>query len=202
MAQAKQKKIPIEQSSEQALQQITSAQHQGIVAIEIHTPENLEGIINKQRRNSILLILDGVQDPHNLGACMRSAACFAADAVIVPKDNSAPANATARKIACGGDAITPIITVTNLARCLRQLRKSGFWLYGGCERANTPIEKIDLSGPCAIVLGNEAQGLRILTREHCDQLFTLSTQKNFPSLNVSVAAGICLYQTRLKNPLT
>jgi 23S rRNA (guanosine2251-2'-O)-methyltransferase len=143
-----------------------------------------------------LLILDGVQDPHNLGACLRSADAAGVDAVILPKDRSAPLSATARKVACGAAETVPVIRVTNLARSLRAIRDAGVWLYGAAGDAQQSLYEADLSGPLALVLGGEGRGLRRLTREHCDVLMAIPMAGSVSSLNVSVATGICLFEAR------
>jgi 23S rRNA (guanosine2251-2'-O)-methyltransferase len=142
----------------------------------------------------LLLVLDGVQDPHNLGACLRSAAAAGAQAVIVPRDNSAPLTPVAQRAAAGAAEIVPLVTVTNLARTLAELKEQGVWLYGAAHDAEQTIYQTDLTGPVAIVLGGEGKGLRRLTREHCDGLMRIPMSGVIESLNVSVATGICLFE--------
>ena len=143
-----------------------------------------------------LLVLDGVQDPHNLGACLRSANAAGVDAVIIPRDRSAPLNATARKVACGAAESLPVIRVTNLARTLRFLREAGIWIYGATGDAESSLYATVLCGPLALVLGGEGRGLRRLTREHCDGLLSIPMAGSISSLNVSVAAGVFLFEVR------
>ena len=150
---------------------------------------------------ALLLVLDGITDPHNLGACLRSADAFGAQAVIVPKDRSVGLNATAAKAASGAAETVPVITVTNLARTLADLKERGVWVLGADERGES-LFSADVSGPVAWVLGAEGQGLRRLTRETCDRLIGIPLAGAVESLNVSVAAGICLYATRVARSRT
>lgn len=141
-----------------------------------------------------LLILDQVQDPHNLGACLRSADAAGVHAVIVTKDRAASLNATVRKVACGAAETVPLVQVTNLARTLRQLRERNIWLIGAAGEAEKTLFRADLTGSLALVMGAEGQGLRRLTREHCDGLVNIPMAGNVSSLNVSVATGVCLFE--------
>ena len=141
-------------------------------------------------------VLDGVTDPHNLGACLRSAAAAGATAVVVPKDRSAPLNAAARKAAAGGAEAVPLVRVTNLARAMEQLRRDGVWIVGLAGEAEQSLYQRELTGPLALVLGAEGEGMRRLTREHCDFLVRIPIDAAMESLNVSVAAGICLFEAR------
>jgi 23S rRNA (guanosine2251-2'-O)-methyltransferase len=142
----------------------------------------------------LVLVLDGVTDPHNLGACLRSAEAAGADAVVVPRDNSAGLTPVVRKVACGAAEVLPFVTVTNISRTLRALKALGVWLYGTAAEAEKSIYNSDLTGPVALVMGGEARGLRRLTREQCDHLIHLPMAGAVGSLNVSVAAGICLFE--------
>jgi len=142
----------------------------------------------------LLLILDGVTDPHNLGACMRSADALGACAVIVPRDSSATLNATVRKVACGACEVLPLVAVTNLARCMRRLQDSGVWIVGTAGEATATLTEVDFRGASAIVMGAEGPGLRRLTREVCDFLVQIPLIGSVSSLNVSVATGILLYE--------
>jgi 23S rRNA (guanosine2251-2'-O)-methyltransferase len=144
----------------------------------------------------LLLVLDGVTDPHNLGACLRSADAFGAHAVIVPKDRAVGVNATVAKAASGAADTVPVITVTNLARTLRELKDRGVWLAGAEAGGAENLFDADLSGPLAWVLGAEGAGLRRLTRELCDRIVAIPLLGTVASLNVSVATGICLFETR------
>ncbi len=145
---------------------------------------------------ALLLVLDGVTDPHNLGACLRSADAFGAHAVIVPRDNSAPLNATARKVASGAADVVPLVSVTNLARTLRALQEAGVWIVGAAGEAGQGIAAVDLRGAVALVMGAEGSGMRRLTREHCDHLASIPMCGEVSSLNVSVATGVFLYEAR------
>jgi 23S rRNA (guanosine2251-2'-O)-methyltransferase len=144
----------------------------------------------------LLLVLDGVTDPHNLGACLRSADALGAHALIVPKDRAVGVNATVAKAASGAADTVPVITVTNLARTLRELKDRGVWLAGAEAGGAENLFEADLSGPLAWVLGAEGSGLRRLTRELCDRIVAIPLLGTVASLNVSVATGICLFETR------
>jgi 23S rRNA (guanosine2251-2'-O)-methyltransferase len=179
---------------------VPGASHQGVVAsmTEVTRPSehDLAGFLDRLDRPAFLLILDGVQDPHNLGACLRTADAAGVDAVLLPKDRSAPLNATARKVACGAADLVPVLRVTNLARTLRVLRDAGIWIYGAAGDAHQSLYETDLHGPVALVLGGEGRGLRRLTRDHCDGLLKIPMVGSVSSLNVSVATGICLFEAR------
>lgn len=142
----------------------------------------------------LLLALDGVQDPHNLGACLRTADACGVLALIMPRDRAAPLNATARKAAAGAAESTPVAVVTNLARTLRLLKDAGLWIVGAQAEAPQRAQDLDLTGPRVLVVGAEGSGLRQLTRRHCDWLARLPGQGAVESLNVSVAAGMLLYE--------
>ena len=144
--------------------------------------------------NKLLLVLDGVQDPHNLGACLRTADAAGVHALIVPKDRAAGLSPVARKVAAGAAERVPVITVTNLARTLQRLRDLGYWVTGLAGEAEASLFEADLSGPRVLVLGAEGEGLRRLTREHCHQLVHIPMAGKAESLNVSVAAAVCLYE--------
>jgi 23S rRNA (guanosine2251-2'-O)-methyltransferase len=145
-------------------------------------------------RNPLVLALDGVQDPHNLGACLRTADACGVLAVLVPRDRAAPLNATARKVAAGAAETTPVAVVTNLARALLLLKEAGLWIVGADSDGPRPAAELDLTGPRVLVLGAEGAGLRSLTRRHCDWLARLPARGAVESLNVSVAAGMLLYE--------
>lgn len=141
-----------------------------------------------------ILVLDQVQDPHNLGACLRSAAAAGVHAVVVPSDNAVGLTATARKVAAGGAELVPLARVTNLARTLRALQAQNIWLVGMADEAETPLYQVDLRGGLALVLGSEGSGLRRLTGETCDALVGIPMTGGVASLNVSVATGVCLFE--------
>lgn len=174
------------------------AVHQGIVIrCQTKTPPSevtLDTCLATLTVPPLLLILDGIQDPHNLGACLRTADAAGVHAVIVPKDRACSVSATVRKIACGGAETVPFIPVTNLATTLRELKKRGIWLIGATEKAPTSLFATPLSGALAFVLGAEDQGLRHLTQELCDVVVHIPMLGSVESLNVSVATGICLYE--------
>ena len=173
--------------------------HQGViarvqVAKELLNENDLDEILaNKQ--NPLLLVLDGVTDPHNLGACLRTADAAGAVAVIVPKDKSAQLTSIARKVACGAAESVPLIRVTNLSRTLRDLQQNhNIWVVGTAGEATETIYQSKLTGPLALVMGAEGEGMRRLTREHCDQLISIPMAGSVSSLNVSVATGVCLFE--------
>lgn len=201
LALAEKANVPVRRVSRRELDALVSGvSHQGVVAESGGAPglgeHELSNFLDDLQRPAFLLILDGVQDPHNLGACLRSADAAGVDAVILPRDRSAPLNATVRKVACGAADAVPVIRVTNLARVLRNLRDKGVWIYGAAGEAASSLYETDLSGPLALVLGGEGKGLRRLTREHCDGLVSIPLAGSVSSLNVSVATGICLFEAR------
>jgi 23S rRNA (guanosine2251-2'-O)-methyltransferase len=171
--------------------------HQGVVAVVDATLPHvtLADLLEHPPEPPLLLVLDGVTDPHNLGACLRSADAFGAHAVVVPKDRAVGVNATVAKAASGAADTVPVVTVTNLARALRELKDAGVWIVGA-DAGGESLFDADVTGPIAWVLGAEGEGLRRLTREHCDRIVGIPLAGAVESLNVSVAAGICLYATR------
>ena len=176
----------------------TGEQHQGIIArvkaAKVLTDNDLDTYISNLDTPPFLLILDGVTDPHNLGACLRSADAAGVHAVIIPKDNSASLTPVVRKVACGAAESVPLIHVTNLARTMRALQEKGIWIYGTAGEATQNIYDCKLEGGMALAMGAEGKGLRRLTREHCDELIKLPMAGAVSSLNVSVATGICLFE--------
>lgn len=148
----------------------------------------------ESNKPALFLILDGVQDPHNLGACIRSANAAGVDAVIIPKDRAAPLNDTARKAASGAAEFTAVITVTNLSQTIALLKKHNIWIYGLDGSAEKSVYSQDFRHSTAFVMGSEGEGLRRLTREHCDELIAIPMAGEIESLNVSVASGICLFE--------
>lgn len=172
--------------------------HQGVAAMA--TPPKpvvaVDDILDTLNEPALLLILDGVTDPHNLGACLRSADAFGVHAIIVPRDRAVGVNATVAKVASGAADTVPVIAVTNLARTLRALKERGVWLVGADAEAPESLFTADLTGPIAWVLGAEGSGLRRLTRELCDRIVGIPLSGMVASLNVSVAAGVCLFATR------
>ena len=182
------------------LDEMVSQRHQGVVAVI--KPRQADGGVSERDLSGYLkgidcplvLVLDGVTDPHNLGACLRSADAAGVAAVIVPKDNSAELNAVARKVASGAADVIPLVRVTNLARTLRSLKELGIWIVGTTGEADTMVYDQDFSIPTALVMGAEGLGMRRLTTEACDFLVKLPMAGDVSSLNVSVATGICLFE--------
>lgn len=173
------------------------ANHQGVMAkvkaAKVLNENDLDDILAKQE-TPLLLVLDGVTDPHNLGACLRNADAAGVAAVIVPKDKSAPLNATVSKVACGAAETVPLIRVTNLARTMRALQEQGVWFVGTAGEATHDVFQTNLKGSLAIVMGAEGDGMRRLTRETCDDLIKIPMAGTVSSLNVSVATGVCLFE--------
>jgi len=175
--------------------------HQGVVAraqpAKTLSENDLDEIITHAQnmgKAPFLLVLDGVTDPHNLGAVLRSADAAGVDAVIVTKDKSASLNATVRKVACGAADVIPLIQVTNLSRTLAELQEKAIWVVGTAGEAKQSVFDCTMNGPIALVMGAEGKGMRRLTRERCDELIKLPMFGTVSSLNVSVATGICLYE--------
>jgi len=175
-----------------------NARHQGVAARVDASLKvvHLDDVLDTLTEPALLLVLDGVQDPHNLGACLRSADAFGVHAVIAPKDRAVGLNATVEKVACGAAETVPYITVTNLARTLRELQERGIWVAGADSEAKTDLNGFRHTGALAWVLGAEGEGLRRLTKENCDQLIRIPMLGSVESLNVSVSAGVCLYEAR------
>ncbi|ANF58579.1 23S rRNA (guanosine(2251)-2'-O)-methyltransferase RlmB [Halotalea alkalilenta] len=198
---ASERGIDIQRSSREALDAVAQGgNHQGVVAfcppLVAEAEQSLLWRLDdwREARPALLLVLDGVTDPHNLGACLRCVDAAGAHGVIVAKDRAAPLNATVRKVASGAAEAVPVYQVTNLARTLETLRSQGVWVYGTAGEATQSLFEVDLRGPCALVMGAEGKGLRRLTRERCDALVKLPMAGRVSSLNVSVAAGIGLFE--------
>ncbi len=172
--------------------------HQGVVAQTSGAPPALafEALLDGVNLQTFVLILDGVTDPRNLGACMRTAAAAGVDAVVVPRDRAAALTAVAAKAAAGATETLPLITVTNLARAMQDMKDAGIWIVGADVAAPRDLYETDLTGPRAWALGAEGTGLRRLTRERCDETVRIPMASGMESLNVSVAAGVCLFETR------
>ncbi|QIQ20644.1 23S rRNA (guanosine(2251)-2'-O)-methyltransferase RlmB [Zophobihabitans entericus] len=171
--------------------------HQGILAKVKESTQYQEGdlpTLLEQTENPFILILDGVTDPHNLGACLRSADAAGANMIIVPKDRSAPLNGIAKKVASGAADNVPVIRVTNLARTMRLLQEYHVWIVGTSGDAEHTLYESQFKGALALVMGAEGEGMRRLTREHCDELISIPMAGTVSSLNVSVATGICLFE--------
>ncbi len=177
---------------------VGTRRHQGVVAnaAPLSLARNLDELLDAVQGPPLILLLDGVTDPHNLGACLRVADGAGAHAVIAPKDRAVGLNATAAKVASGAAETVPYITVTNLARTMRELQERDIWITGTTEDAEKSVFEADFTGGTALVMGSEGEGMRRLTREHCDLLVSLPMLGAVESLNVSVASGICLYEAR------
>ena len=177
---------------------VGTRRHQGVVAKVDATRREIKlaDVLDSLDENALILVLDGVQDPHNLGACLRVADAAGAHAVVAPKDRAVGLNATAIKVASGAADTVPYITVTNLARALREMQDAGVWVVGAAGEADKSIYDIDQKVPVAWVLGAEGDGLRRLTRDTCDALARIPMHGSVESLNVSVASGICLFEAR------
>jgi 23S rRNA (guanosine2251-2'-O)-methyltransferase len=175
-----------------------AVRHQGVVAqaTELDMPKFIEDVLDGLQEPALFLILDGVQDPHNLGACLRVADGAGAHAVIAPKDRSVGLTTAAIKVASGAAESVPYIVVTNLARTMRDLKDKGVWMIGADDSAEESIYQAKLEGAMALVLGAEGEGLRRLTRDSCDSLVSIPMMGSVESLNVSVASGVCLYEAR------
>lgn len=175
------------------------AVHQGVMALcklggNVLDERALDALLDGLDHPPLLLVLDEVTDPHNLGACLRTADAAGVDAVIVPKDHSAPLNMTVRKVASGAADTVAFVVVTNLSRTLEALQKRGIWVTGTAGEAEQSLYEMDFTQPSAIVMGSEGKGMRRLTREHCDYLMAIPMAGALSSLNVSVATGLCLFE--------
>lgn len=172
--------------------------HQGIIAeyrqAKSLTENDLYDLLDKLEEPAFLLILDGVTDPHNLGACLRTAEGAGVHAVVVPRDNAAGLTPTARKIASGAAELMPFITVTNIARTMDELKQRGVWITATSDKATGSLYEANLKGATAVVMGAEGKGIRRLTEERCDFLISIPMQGKVSSLNVSVATGVVLYE--------
>ncbi len=180
------------------VEEMARGKSQGVVASAdpIQLARDLDTVLEDLTEPALLLVLDGVTDPHNLGACLRSADAFGAHAVIAPKDRAAGLSAVAMKAASGAAESVPYLTVTNLARTLRELKDRDILIVGTDDEAAGTVMDADFSGPAALVMGAEGAGMRRLTREHCDLLVRIPMFGQVESLNVSVSAGVCLYEAR------
>lgn len=174
---------------------LPGVRHQGVLARVPAVELQGEDILDAPAEQGLLLLaLDGVQDPHNLGACLRSAEAAGAAAVIVPRDRAAQLTPVARKVAAGAAERIPLVSVTNLSRTLAQLKQKGYWLTGLAGQASESLFEVDLTGPVVLVMGAEGDGLRRLTRETCDRLVHIPMQGKAESLNVSAATAVCLFE--------
>lgn len=197
--QAQAKNIPVVRlDSEQMQQQFPACQHQGVAAVADPLPlfseQDLPALLANSKSPALILILDGITDPHNFGACLRTADAAAVDFVLIPKDKNAALTPVVSKVACGAAENMPIVRVTNLVRAIELLKDKGIWVFGAAGEANQSLYEMDCLSSIAIVMGGEGKGLRRLTREHCDGLFSLPMLGSVDSLNVSVATGVSLYE--------
>lgn len=191
--------IDVRRVTQQALDGVAGGmRHQGVVAryaaARTWDEHELEGLVEAAGGKALVLVLDGVQDPHNLGACLRSAAAAGVTAVVIPKDKAVQVNATVRKTSSGAADTIPVIRATNLARVMRELQQLGVWIHGLAGDAPASLYDLDMTGNVALVLGGEGDGMRRLTREHCDSLVRIPMPGEFESLNVSVATGVALFE--------
>ncbi|MCX7118111.1 MAG: 23S rRNA (guanosine(2251)-2'-O)-methyltransferase RlmB [Legionellales bacterium] len=196
---ASESNTPIEYLSLQSLnQRFPAFTHQGVVAMVAALPEYVEAdlfqLLEMGQAPHLILILDGITDPHNLGACLRSADGAGASFVVIPRDKNAPVTPVVSKVACGAAESVPIVRVTNLARAMDVLKQEGIWIYGASGDAEGTLYELDCKSSIAFVLGAEDKGMRHLTRTQCDGLFALPMLGTVSSLNVSVATGVCLYE--------
>ena len=197
--QARTAGIRVETGSRSMLDRSSEDQrHQDIIArfeaANVGAEKDLDGVLDSIEGDPLVLILDGVQDPHNLGACLRTAEAAGAGLVILPKDRSAGLTPVARRAASGAAEVLPIIFATNLARVLRALKDRGIWLAGTTDSAGQGLYKTDLRGPLGLIMGSEGKGMRRLTAELCDYQLRIPMQGTVNSLNVSVATAVCLYE--------
>lgn len=196
---AKNNDIPVEIADRKTMDNMgEEGNHQGVIAFvnpgKTYDEHDLYELLEGLDSTPLLLVLDGVTDPHNLGACIRSADAAGVHAVIIPKDNSAGLTESARKVASGAADAVPLIVVTNLARTLKALQEKGLWVSGAAGEAEQTVFEADLRGPRVIVMGAEGTGMRRLTRETCDELVKIPMAGSVSSLNVSVATGVVLFE--------
>ncbi|MCO7226454.1 23S rRNA (guanosine(2251)-2'-O)-methyltransferase RlmB [Pleionea sp. CnH1-48] len=200
MQLAKKHQIPVVRWAKEKLDKMLPEDvHQGVIAdvaggATVQSENSLYELVEKLQEKTFLLILDGVTDPHNLGACLRTADAAGIHGVVVPKDKSVGLNATVRKVACGAAETVPFFAVTNLVRCLKQLQDLGVWIIGTAGEAEQNTFEAKFTGPMALIMGAEDKGMRRLTRENCDELIKIPMKGSVSSLNVSVATGVCLFE--------
>ncbi len=196
---AREHQVKVEFRSAQELDQLAKGErHQGVIArlqkVDILGEGALDELLDQAGDAPFVLVLDGVTDPHNLGACLRTADAAGVHAVIVPRDRAAGLSPVVRKVAAGAAETVPLIQVVNLARTLRWLKERGLWVVGTDDQADLTLHAARLTGPLAVVMGAEGDGMRRLTREHCDVLVNIPMRGVVESLNVSVATGVMLYE--------
>ena len=203
LAEAREKGIPVEEEQSEYFRRLAAGRNAQGLAAELDTFEysDLETLLVPGPTPPLLVVLDGVTDPQNLGAIMRSAAFFGATGIVIPKDRSAHVTPMAERAAAGAASFLPVAMVTNLARALDEIKDAGFWVFGSVPERGDRIDTVDLKGPAALVLGAEGTGMRRLTTERCDRLVTLPASGRMESLNVSVFAGIFLYEAQRQRGL-
>ena len=199
IAHAKQAQIQVHHADSRQLEQLAKTnRHQHVVAeykkLDSYSEADLFDLLTELEEPPLLLILDGVTDPHNLGACLRTAEASGVHAVIIPKDNSVGLTPTVRKVASGAAELIPLIQVTNLARTMAVLKDAGVWIMGTSDKADNDIFEQDFTGSMALVMGAEGVGIRRLTEKQCDYLLSIPMKGKISSLNISVATGVCLYE--------
>ncbi|MGJ5813742.1 23S rRNA (guanosine(2251)-2'-O)-methyltransferase RlmB [Paludibaculum fermentans] len=194
-------KLPVRFDTREALDRLVKGlPHQGVVAVpSTQVALTLESVLN---RPGLLVVLDGVEDPHNLGAIVRTAHAAGATAVVIPERRAVGLTETVAKAAAGALALLPVVKVNNINRALETLKQHGFWIYGVDERGKQNYSDTEFTNPAAIVLGGEGRGLHEQTRHHCDFLIRIPMAGQIASLNVSVAAGVVLFDWRRRNPPT
>lgn len=198
---ARTKAIPVEMLEREEIDRKCAHERSQDILAEFNSTnllkeKDLAKVLDSIAGDPLLLVLDGVQDPHNLGACLRTASSAGVDAVILPKDRSAGITPVVRRAAAGAAEIIPMVFVTNLARALKVLKQKGIWLFGTDDQADTSIYQANLTGPMALVVGSEGAGMRRLTAENCDFKYRIPMAGSVSSLNVSVATGVCLFEIR------
>ena len=197
---ADESRVPVGNAERREMDVWVEGVHQGVVAdvspSQVWGEAMLNELLDRTEGAPLILVLDGVTDPHNLGACLRTADAAGALAVIVPKDKSATLTPTVRKVACGAAEVIPLVAVTNLAATLKKLQQRGLWIVGTAGEAEQELYEQDLTGPTILIMGAEGKGMRRLTREHCDYLVKLPMAGSVSSLNVSVATGVCLFEAQ------
>jgi len=196
---AGEKNVPVRRRSKLDLTRLAGTDHhQGVaLRIESFSYADLDDVLTAWKEkggDAIIVILDGIQDPHNLGALIRSAASAGAECVIIPRDRAAGVTATAEKVAAGAAETIPIAQVTNIAVTLEQLKEAGFWIYGADEKSGHSLYSQKLSGNIALVIGGEGEGIRPLVRKKCDVVFSIPLAGGVGSLNASVAGGIAMFE--------
>lgn len=205
-AQLKKQQIAVRFVQRKELDELCKGNHQGIIVRYQSSPSlsdnDLPGLLENLAEPPFVLILDNIQDPHNLGACLRTANAAGVHVVIAPKNKSVGITATVRKVACGAAELTPFVQVTNLARTMEWLQSQGIWISGADAHTDKTIYEGDYTGATAIVIGSEGSGLRRLSREACDYLVTIPMFGEVESLNASVATAICLYEVRRQRGLS